>query len=219
MGLGYRKARGVPAKADPVAQKHFLDTELRPRLAQAAAGKRRVLFADAAHFVRGAFLGYLWCLVRWVVPTGAGRQRYNVLGAVDAVTHELVRETNDGVVDQVTAGRLLRKIRERYPTGPITVVWDNARYQHTALVRSIAAFYRIELLYLPPYSPNLNLIERVWKFVKADALANRWRADFPAFKAAIDATLDQLHTTHRETMRSLLALNFQVLEPASIPTA
>ena len=209
----------MPAKADPVAQRQFLDRELRPRLAAAAAGKRRVLFADAAHFVRGAFLGYLWCLVRWVVPTGSGRHRYNVLGAVDAVTHGLVRETNDGVVDQVTAGRLLRKVRERYPTGPITVVWDNARYQHTALVRSTAAFYRIELLYLPPYSPNLNLIERVWKFVKADALANRWRADFPAFKAAIDATLDQLHTTHRERMSSLLAPNFQVLEPASITTA
>jgi transposase len=219
LSLGYRKAQGVPAKADPVAQKHFLDTELRPRLAEAAAGRRRVLFADAAHFVRGAFLGYLWCLVRWVVPTGAGRQRYNVLGAVDAVTHELVRETNDGVVNQVTAGRLLRRIRERYPAGPITVVWDNARYQHTTLVRSVAAFYRIELLYLPPYSPNLNVIERVWKFVKADALANRWRADFVAFRAAIDATLDQLHTTHRDKMRSLLALNFQVLEPASVSTA
>jgi transposase len=188
-------------------------------LVEAAAGKRRVLFADAAHFVRGAFLGYLWCLVRWVVPTGCGRQRYNVLGAVDAVTHELVRETNDGVVDQVTAGRLLRRIRERYPVGPITVVWDNARYQHTPLVRSLAAYYRIELLYLPPYSPNLNLIERVWKFVKGEALANRWQADFTTFRAAIDATLDQLHTTHQERMRSLLALDFQVLQPASVSTA
>jgi transposase len=219
LGLGYRKARGVPAKADPLAQRQFLDAELRPRLAEAATGKRTLVFADAAHFVRGAFLGYLWCLARWVVPTGAGRQRYNVLGAVNPFTHEMVRETNDGVVDRVTAGRLLRKIRERYPTGPITVVWDNARYQHTALVRSVAAYYRIELLYLPPYSPNLNVIERVWKFVKADALANRWRTDFAAFRSAIDATLDQLHTTHRERMRSLLALNFQVLEPASISTA
>ncbi|MGC4051926.1 MAG: hypothetical protein QM757_21500 [Paludibaculum sp.] len=138
----------MPAKADPAAQARFRDTELRPRLAEAAAGRRRVLFGDAAHFVRGAFLGYLWCLVRWVVPTGNGRQRYNVLGAVDAVTHELVRETNDGVVDQVTAGRF-RRIRERYLTGPITVVWDSARYQHTPLVRSLAAYLGIELLYLP----------------------------------------------------------------------
>ena len=219
MGLGCRTARGVPAKADPVAQQRSLDRELRPRRAEAAAGKRRVLFADAAHFARGAFVGYLWCLARWVVPTGRGRQRSNVLGARDAVTHELVRETNAGVVDQVTAGRLLRRIRERYPTGPITVVWDNARYQHTPLVRSRAACYRIELLSLPPDSPNLNPIERVWKFVQSDALANRWRADSAAFRTTIDTTLDQRHTTHRDRMRSLLALNFQVLEPASVPAA
>ncbi|MGC4051927.1 MAG: hypothetical protein QM757_21505 [Paludibaculum sp.] len=53
----------------------------------------------------------------------------------------------------------------------------------------------------------------MWKFVKQEALANRWRADFPAFRATIDATLDQLHTTHRDKMRSLLTLHFQVLEP------
>ena len=152
-----------------------------------------------------------------MVPTRSGRPRYNAPGAVDALTHELLRETNDGVVDQGAAGRLLRKVREGYPVGPITVVGDNARYQHPPLVRAFAAFYRIEPLYLPPYSPNLSRIEGAWKSVGADALANRWRPDFPAFKAAIDATRDQLHTTHRERMASLLAPNLQVREPASIP--
>ena len=219
LGLGCRKARGTPAEADPVAQKQFPDHELRPRLAAATAGTRRVLLADAAHFVRGAFLGYLWCLARWVVPTGRGRPRYTVAGALDAVTHEPIRETNVGVVDPVTAGRLLRRIRERYPTGPITVAWGNARYRHTALVRSRAACHRIALLYPPPYPPDRNLIERVWKFVKADALANRRRADFAAVRTAIDGTRDPLHTTRRDRMRSLLAPNFQVLEPASVPAA
>jgi len=107
LGLGYRKARGVPAKADPEAQAEFLDSTLRPLLNQAEAGTRRVFFADAAHFVRGGFLAYLWCLVRWVVPTGSGRQRYSVLGALDAATRTLVRETTDGTVTEVTAGRLL----------------------------------------------------------------------------------------------------------------
>lgn len=178
-----------------------------------------MVFADAAHFVRGAFLGYLRCRARRAVPAGPGRQRYNVLGAVDAATHEPVRETNDGVADQVAAGRSLRKARGRYPAGPITVAWDSARHQHTPLVRALAAFCRIELLYLPPYSPSPNLIARVWRFARADALADRWRADFAAFEAAIDAAPDQLHTTHRERMAPLLAPNFQVLEPASIPAA
>jgi len=83
----------VPAKADPVVPKQFHDETLQPLLKQAAAGKRKVFVVDAAHFVRGAFLGYLWCCVRWVVPTGAGRQRYSVLGALDAVSRSLICET------------------------------------------------------------------------------------------------------------------------------
>lgn len=205
----------MPAKADPVAQQHFLDNALQPLLGEAVAGERRVFFVDAAHFVRGAFLGYLWCFVRWVVPTGAGRQRYSVLAALDAVTRALVCETTDATVTEVTVGRLLLKIRDAHPDGPISVVWDNARYQHTAIVRSIAAYARIDLVYLPPYSPNLNRIERVWQFVKKEALANRTFADYPAFKAAIDATLGQLGTTHRDRMVTLLTHRFETLEPPS----
>ncbi len=208
----------MPAKADPAAQQQFLTDTLQPLLKRAAAGTRRVFFADAAHFVRGAFLAYLWCLVRWGVPTAAGRQRYSVLGALDATTRTLIRETTDGAVTHVTAGRRLLQIRAAHPTGRITVVWDNARYQHTALVRAVAAFTRIHLVYLPPYSPNLNLIERVWKFVKKTALANRSFADYPAFKAAIDDTLDRLGTTHRDAMASLLTLRFETLHPASNST-
>lgn len=209
----------MPAKADPVAQEQFLTGTLHPLLKRAAAGTRRVFFADAAHFVRGAFLGYLWCLVRWGVPTGSGRQRYSVLAALDAVARTLVREATDGTVTEVTAGRLLLKVRAANPTGPITVVWGNARYQHTALVRSIAAYARIDLVYLPPYSPNLNRIERVWQFVTKAALANRSFADYPAFKAAIDATLDSLGTTHKDAMATLLTLRFETLQAASDSTA
>lgn len=205
----------MPAKADPVAQAQFLGDTLRPPLTQAVAGTRRVLFADAAHFVRGGFLADLWCLVRWVVPTGSGRQRYGVLGALDAAARTLVRETTAGTMTEVTAGRLLLKLRAAFPTGPITVVWDNARYQHTALVRAVAGFARIDLVYLPPYSPNLNLIERVWKFVKQAAPANRTFAGYPVFKAAIDATLDGLGTTHKEAMTTLLTPRFETLQKAS----
>lgn len=209
----------MPAKADSVAQKEFHDGTLQPLLKKALAGKRRVFFADAAHFVRGAFLAYLWCFVRWVVPTGAGRQRYSVLGALDAATRTLIRETTDGSVNELTASRLLLKIRAAHPHGPISVVWDNARYQHTPLVRNIARCAAIDLVYLPPYSPNLNLIERVWKFTKKTALANRTFADFDAFRTAIDSTLDQLATTHQAKMKSLLTLNFETLEKASISPA
>ena len=179
------------------------------------AGKRKVFFADAAHFVRGAFLAYLWCFVRWVVPTGAGRQRYSVLAALDAADRTVVREATVGNVNAVTAGRLLLRLREAHPRVPITVIWDNARYQHTALVRAVAAYARIDLVYLPTYSPNLNLIERVWKFVKKKALANRAHESFADFRAAIDQVLDDLDTTHKGDMATLLTHRFETIQPAS----
>ncbi len=186
---------------------------------KAVSHQRRVFFVDAAHFVRGAFLAYLWCCVRWVVPTGAGRQRYSVLGALDAASRAVICETTVGNVNAVAVCRLLLKLRDAHPDGPISVVWDNARYQHAALVRAIVAFARIDLVYLPAYSPNLNLIERVWKFVKKEALANRTFADFAAFRAAIDATLGQLGARYKDRRMTLLSHRFETLQPASNSTA
>ena len=85
----------IPAKADPEAQTAYLEQEIEPRLAEAQAGKRAVFFVDAAHFVLAPFLGFLWSLTRVFVKAPAGRQRFNVLGALNAITHELVTVTND----------------------------------------------------------------------------------------------------------------------------
>lgn len=81
LGVRHRKVSSIPAKANIEAQKKFHDEELQPRLEEAKAGKRIVYFVDAAHFVLGAFLGYLWSFVRVFVKTPSGRQRFNVLGA------------------------------------------------------------------------------------------------------------------------------------------
>ena len=81
----------MPAKGDHDEQKDFLDNELQPRLEQAKRGRRTALFVDAAHFVFGPYLGYLWCLVRLFVPGPSGRKRFNVLAALDAITHRVIR--------------------------------------------------------------------------------------------------------------------------------
>ena len=95
-----------------------------------------------------------------------GRWRYNVLGAFDAVTHRLIRVTNDGYINAESVCTLLRSVAEAAVGLPITLVLDNARYQKCAVVQALAASLGIELLYLPSYSPNLNLIERLWRFVR-----------------------------------------------------
>ena len=125
---------------------------------------------DAAHFVHGAFLGMLWCFVRHFVPTPAGRKRFNVLGAVDALTTAIITVMNETTVTAETVCQLLSKLAAHVTEGPITVVLDNARYQKCALAQEYAAAVGIELLYLPSFSPHLNLIERLWRFVRKECL-------------------------------------------------
>jgi len=185
-------------------------------LAQAQAGERAVFFVDAAHFVLASFLGWVWCARRLFVRAASGRQRYNVLGAFNAVSRELVRVTNDSYITAETVCQLLVKISALGLGTPITLVMDNARYQRCRLVQELAATLNIELLFLPSYSPNLNLIERLWKFTKKQALNSRHQKCFADFKQEIDKCLDGLSTTYRSKIDSLMALNFQSFNNVSI---
>ena len=202
----------MPAKADHDEQAEFLGDELLPRLEEAKTGKRAVLFVDAAHFVYGPFLGYLWCLVRLFVPGPSGRKRYNVLAALDAVTHRVIRVSNHAYINAESVCSLLRQVAACGLKGPVTLVLDNARYQKCAAAQTLAASLGIELLYLPSYSPNLNLIERLWKFVKKECLSCRVLPTYEAFTQAIDGCLADLGTRHKHQMKSLLNLEFQLFD-------
>lgn len=208
IGVGYRKVSSIPGKADVDAQKKFHDEELQPRLEEAKAGKRTVYFVDSAHFVLGAFLGYLWSFVRLFVKTPSGRQRFNVLGALNAISKELITITNDTYITSVQVCELLREIAKN-ATHPVTLVLDNARYQRCLLVMTLAEELKIELLFLPPYSPNLNLIERLWKLVKKECLYSIYYENFASFRNAIQTFLNTMNQTHQEKLQSLLTLNFQ----------
>src|SRR5712671_8063429 len=183
-------------------QREFLKTELQPALDAAASGIGHVFFVDAAHFVFGTFLCCLWSFARICVRAASGRQRFNVLGAWNAVTRELIAVTNTTVVTTETMCELLRKIAALGLTGPITLVLDNARYQHNAAVKALATQLGITLLFLPAYSPNLNLIERLWKFIKRRSLYGRYHPTFADFRGAIEETLDRLSTTHAEPLKA-----------------
>jgi transposase len=192
---------------------------LTPRLEEAQAGKRQVFFVDASHMVFGTFLCCLWSFARLFVRAASGRQRFNVLGAWNAITGELIAVTNTTVVNTETMCELLEKLAALGLSGPITLVLDNARYQRNAVVQALAASLGIELLYLPSYSPNLNLIERLWRFVKREALYGRYHATFADFQAAIQDTLDQLSTKHKDKLASLMTLNFQMFDNVSLLAA
>ncbi|MCL5063792.1 MAG: IS630 family transposase [Firmicutes bacterium] len=199
----------ILAKAKPEVQEQFLAEELNPVLEEAKHGKRHVFFVDASHFVFAAFLGSLWCFTRIFLPTESGRQRYHVLGAFNAISHEVVTITNTAYINSQSVVDLLTKLRAQFSELPMTLVLDNAVYQRCALVRDTAAEFTIQLLFLPPYSPNLTLIERLEKFVKAQCLHSVYHETFAAFKQAMDDCLTKTATDYKPQLDTLLTLNFQ----------
>jgi transposase len=215
LGANFRKVAGIPAKADIAQQQEFLETKLQPRLKEAEEGIRTVYFVDAAHFVFGAFLGYLWSIARVFIKTPSGRQRFNVLGALDAVTKELLTISNTTYITSIQVCGLLELIALK-STKPVTIILDNAKYQRCKLVIDKAEALKIELLFLPPYSPNLNLIERLWKFTKNECLRSKYYSTFNLFQIAISSFLANIHLKHVANLKTLLTLNFQVFNEKQI---
>lgn len=220
IGMKCRMVGYVPGRAaDPdkqVEQETFKTQELEPRLAEAKAGQRVVLFMDAAHFVMMACLTKVWCFTRLFIASPSGRQRFNVLGAIDAVTKEIFTVTNETYINAESVCLLLTQIAAHYPGMLITIVLDNAKYQKCALVWKHAAALEIELLYLPSYSPNLNLIERLWRYVRKECLYAKYYPKFDGFKQALVDCIQNAHLQHRDKLETLLAWNFQSFQKVQI---
>ncbi len=154
---------------------------------KAEGGEISLLFLDASHFVMGCdFLGHIYGRVRRYVKTFCGRKRCNVLGALDYVSKKMLVVANDSYITATEVCEMLKKVADEYDGKEVHIVLDNARYQKCRIVQEPAGQLSIKLEYIPPYSPNLNLIERVWKFVKGE-IASKYYDDFDAFKQKIDS--------------------------------
>lgn len=156
--------------------------------------------------------------MRLFTHTGSGRQRLNVLGAVGYGTCKMITVINRGSIGGEQVCQLLRKIHRRCRK-PVTIVLDNASYHRAKVVRELAEALGIELLFLPAYSPNLNLIERVWKLVKKLALNARTLSDFDAFAKSVTQTVENLETEHRGKLLTLLTPNFQDFNDVQLSAA
>jgi len=146
------------------------------------------------------------------IPTHSERNRYNVLGALDAITHSILSVCNTAYVNHLSVIELLEKIRDIHKESiiPISVFLDNAKYQACKAVRDRAAILNIERMYLPSYSPNLNLTERFWKWVKKDCLNCKYYCKFCEFKNALDNSLNKIANGQvKYELDSLLSLKFQ----------
>lgn len=171
-----------------------------------------LLFMDASHFVMGCdFLGRVDSRTRRFVRTFSGRKRFNVLGALDFVTGKVLTVTNDSYITATQVCEMLRKISAEYAGKTVRVILDNARCRKCQAVRKLALELGIELLYIPPYSPNLNLIERFWKFVKGE-LRSKYYDSFSLFQNAINGLIQSATGKNRNRVAKLTGEKVQLFD-------
>ena len=179
---------------------------------QAKSDKITLLFLDASHFVMGCdFLGYIYGVTRRFVKTYSGRKRYNVLGVLNFVSKKMTTVTNDTYITSLSICELLKNVAIEYAGKPIHIILDNASYQKCAIVQDLAASLGINLVYIPFYSPNLNLIERIWKFVKAE-LRTKYYDDFDIFKSKINSIIHSLDNINKSIIDILIADKVQLFD-------
>ncbi len=216
-GLCSRAVGFMPAKANPKEQQTFLDDVLMPLINKAQNGVIELFFMDASHFVMGGFPGRVWSLVRRYVKTASGRKRFNVLGALNFATKRMESVCNDTYITATQVVEMLEKLSATYNM-PIHVILDNAPYQACKLVKENALRLGISLHYLPTYSPNLNLIERVWKLIKSKVLNSAYFETFDNFSQNILDCVDGLHTDFIDDMKTLVSPKFKIIDEKHVIT-
>ena len=223
LGFKRRKTGTFPGKADRFdqwqAKQDTFIVKLYELIQQAENDKIDLIFSDAAHFVYGKFSNYAWGKQMHYVPSGHGRYRINVYGAYDIVTNQVYSMYNEGYIDAEFVVEYLNWLRQEVyqnPKRPLHIVLDNARYQHCNYVKQCAADLSIVLEFLPGYSPNLNLIERLWKYLKS-ILATQYHKCKATFESAIFDLLGKLNSGHhQEKLWTLLNPIFQRFEKSQI---
>jgi transposase len=216
----YKKPKCVPAKADAAAQEQFAKETLLPLMAQANANQP-LYFVDGMHPSYTAHPGFGWIRrgVTRELKSNHGRVNVNINGALSWPDREVVHLEAEKITSEAMIA-LFETLATRHPTATaINVVLDNASYNRSAAVKEYLASERcrVQLVFLPPYSPNLNLIERLWGFLKKTTLWNKYYPTFAAFKAAIDGFFRNIGS-YREQLTSLITDHFRFIgAPKSQP--
>ena len=225
LGCSFHKTTGFLFKAKREKQQAFVQKYEADRPAIGQSTRR--YFVDACHPIWGLELVYsCWLLrgQRFLVGMGGGRKRLNILGAYCPQDHEyLDLRVPQGTISAAQVIELLTLLRQRHPeTRKFIVYLDNARYQHARAVREWVEARKAQgvefvLEFLPPYSPNLNLIERLWKFLRKHAL-QQWHATYEARQAAVAKVLDNLQA-YREELATLMTERFHLVPELPVETA
>ena len=223
IGVSYHKVSGFLWKADPDKQRAFVKRMMRHKreAKRPGAPRTRRYYVDACHPVWGLDLVFCcWLLVgqRLLVGMGSGRKRLNILGAYCPDDHEYIdyRLTRDNINGEQFVN-FLRLLRSMHPETERFILYvDGARYYNSPVVKEwLKRHPEFHLSQIPAYSPNVNLIERMWKFMRAKALS-RWHKTFEDMQAAVSQELDHLDN-YRDELRTLMIERFHIIAKEDIP--
>ena len=213
LGFSYKLTTALPCQADADVQTTFLADTLVPLLAQAAAGEAVVYFADAAHPTHNTRATHVWTETGKERPllTVSGRERVNLNAALNAHCPAQVHLDETDCVNAQSTQRLYEKLLAAHPEGPVHVICDNARYYKNKALNAWLADKPLVQVFLPPYSPNLNLIERLWKFLRQKIINTAFYRTKGQFKTAVLDFFDRLPEFGAE-LASRMRLKFHVLD-------
>jgi len=209
LGFSYKKPTHVPGKQDPAQQEAFLREY--ERLKARKGENDPIYFADATHPQHNSIPAYGWIKKgqEKELKANCGRQRLNINGAINLETLAPVTGFYE-TINAEAALDLFTQIEARHPAAKVIyVIVDNARYYHSQVLKEALRGTKIRLIFLPPYSPNLNLIERFWKFFKKKVLNNRYYETFAEFERACKNFFRQWKTYLPE-LQTLLVENFHI---------
>ncbi|MEK7165854.1 MAG: IS630 family transposase [Patescibacteria group bacterium] len=212
LGFTYKKPKIVPGKADKAKQAAFLKTywETKSKL----GSNDRMYFLDATHPQHNTQPSYGWILKGKandkLVKTNSGRERLNLHGALN-FNDKTAIVIEEKAINKETTIRLLETIKKQQKTGKVYLILDNASYYHARIVRRWVLHHpRFKLLFIPSYSPNLNLIERLWRFFHQKVTWNHYFETFEEFKSVTLMFFENLKHYEKELV-TLLTDNFQLL--------
>lgn len=175
-----------------------------------------MLFVDASHFVFGHDqLTSVYSRQRMYKRNYQGRKRYSVFSAINFADCDITTITSTETINALDTLELLLILHDKYKNKKIHIVLDNARYQHAKIVNKLAKYLNIDLVFLPPYSPNLNLIERLWKFVKKQ-LKKKFISNFEEFITTINTIMDNCSNIYHSNVRQLISNKIQLFNQEQI---
>lgn len=208
-GFRYKKPQPVPAKADKVRQEAFVEEY---KALKARAVDEPIYFVDSVHPHHQTRLAYGWIIkgVRKLLPQTGRQYRLNIMGGICLNGHKLIYEEAEKInTDSIK--HFLSRLRKKHKDNKnIHVIWDNAGYHKSKEVIAFAKTLSIELHYLPPYSPNLNPIERLWKIMHERVSANQYYEKFSEFTLAIRKFLKSIGR-RKKILRARITDNLQIL--------